>query len=488
MSSTEPNPGEGSLPTEGTPRSFASDRMFLPQTQETPVVVEPEAPQDLPTAPPVTEPSEPAAGLSEIPEAVPADLFSFNLPDGSVPEHEPAADPQLIAKLREISQTTEETPEVYREALDRLANDPDLDQEDKETIAKLSPSNWETQRRRTKAAELISKFRRDDYPLPEFINHLEKHSKPRSEALRDLYINNAVADQQSLVSFAENNPEAYSRLMVGLATSQPDTIKLLLEKQGYRVEKASESQPFNVDAQLKQLADEDPDNYELIAGTPVEDRIKAILAETAAKDARNRELETQNLNRPQEQVQQSQDDLDFAPEKTGLYQDVINSWESEIDRALRDSGITRPTEEEFRQNFESAMLRDTAYTIAKHGYGDKSPAWLPQLFEWGDKRKGFSEISDNILQAITDMNKDEAKSFGRSASPDVYEFGKLRSQMPAVKAYIAMAKRIMGTVKLADPVTAAVVESGAVPLAPGDPQQNGKRTFLSDKLFLPVAQ
>lgn len=514
------------------PRTFASDKIFsLTPAEPVERPVSTAGQESIPQAPPaaviqgtplnvdtaITQ-NNVVEGLAR--ETTPADTtvqpaleptnpFSFDLPDeASVSVEAPAPPSNSAAPLEvapvdvlidQLAALPQDAPEWQREALTRLETDTDIDPEDKKLIAKTNPSGWDRARRWNKNSKILSNLTRDDYPVEEKVNHLRKQLAPQTfQTLNNRLIADTVSTPESLSSFAATNPEVYRDLMVGLVTTQPDAVKTILESQGYRVERSFESAPMEVESLLKQLQDANPDDYDLIANTPVEEQLKAILGDAATRDARLRELEADRANQSaaKGEAAPAADDPQIA-ERQSLYSDVIKSWESDFDKALKDSGITPPTPEDFRQNYQAAVLRDTAYTIAKSGYGDKSPNWFNQLMDWGTKRTGFNEAQEQIVSSIEQGRKEDALSYGRSASADVYELGKLRAKMPAVKAYLDMANNLSGklpttgTIPAAasgNPLGATQVNSGVQPVAQaldvnGQPiAQQQKRVFLSDRL------
>jgi hypothetical protein len=422
---------------------------------------------------PATSPEDQSAAADS------ANEDSFDLPDLSLDSvtAPPKAEGQPEAAKHADSPLTESDPEWQHDAYDRLKSDADISEEEKRSISKLHPSNWDRMREWSKSHKLIGKYRNSDYPMDKVVEDLSKHSASRYAALQTEVVNRIVADPEQLIQFAEQHPQTYSQLIVGLVQAQPEVIGQILSYKGFSVVK---DETLNVDVDtLKQelMADED---WVVLEGTGVETKVQKLLESVSAMKQKLAEVAPEVKTKEQGGAE---DAAQSAPSYQDAAINVVNSWESDVEKGIRAAGIVPPTEEERKMHPSAARIKEIAYLAAVHGIPGKLPAWQEQLFIWGEaKREGFKERTDEIARLVRESSESEALSYAKSVKADAYELGRLRASIPYIKNMYSDASRLMNR----PPQETAPGEKPkeSVGTSTGVEAKGTQSGFVSDKIIL----
>lgn len=511
------NVSPSDTPTESV-SGFASDRVLLAQLKES--VSVPQSSQDgIPQAPPVPEvhsspqptpqPEVPtpqsAEAKTEVDKLNPSDgtveansgesesddPLSFNLPDsGEVSEASvgtEVSDSETVATrvtYDPASPLKEEDPQWMHEAYQRLKEDPELDEEVKAAIKGLPAERWDSARTWNKSHKKLGQFRNPEYPMEQFLESLEKQSPERTSDLKMTVIRDVIGDSEALVNFANHNPETYSYLMVALADSQPELLAKVLERKGYSVSSSPTLTDF--DSISEEL--ENSEEWDYIVGTELEDKIKALFAQTAQMTEKLRQQEELSLF-PESENKEG-DAEDYIPPQVRKAAEITNSvfsrWEADVKDGVESAGIKYPSDAEVQSAPIPSLLRRLAYNISVHGLEGTLPPWQEAIFTWGERVEGFKSKTTELTDLINQAREEEASSYARSLAPHAHRFGKLRAGIPAVKTLLRLAEAEEKRIAEGHPsvsVATRRADTSHSPASSETPQSNGSG-FLSDRLIL----
>jgi hypothetical protein len=252
-------------------------------------------------------------------------------------------------------------------------------------------------------------------------------------------LNRMVENVEQLAVYAEQHPQEYSRLMVGLIQAQPEIIADVLSLKGYSLVKDT-TLDLDVEAFKSELmGDED---WEIVEGTGVQSKVEKLLQTV---DSLKKKLAEADLpakkGETEEASQGTENTVETQRQQATLK--IMGSWQSQVESGIKAAGIKPATDEERRNHPSAARIKDLAFTVAMHGLPNKIPLWQEQLFTWGEKRDGFKERTDEITRLLKEGTEEQALSYSKSVAPDAYELGKLRAGIAYIKNLYADAERLM---------------------------------------------
>lgn len=478
---TEPKPDEGTLSD--------SDKVV---SQEA-VVPKPDAPATVEgqTVEGEVQTSDEDVEKKEDVKLEELDVQSFDLPSSDgVEKTTTAVESETLEEGVAFDPTSplkESDPMWMHESYQRLKGDTELSDEDREVITELPPSSWDSARQWNKSHKSLGQFRNPDYPLPQFIEVLEKQSPERAQNLQLEIVSRLVGDGDKLLSFAESHPDAYGSLMVAMANSQPEFVAKLLQKKGYTVSEFTPPPPINVE-EITKLINES-EEWSVLEGTELEAKIQELITTSALLSEQvgtPKQVSLDDVVKSDgEKEAETSPDVEALKAQGQLTADVFTGWEKDVRAGVESTGLKPPSDTDMKTKPIPSLLRRLAYNISVHGIEGMIPNWQVALFDWGEKNvKGFTSKTDELTDLIREQRED-ARGFARSLAPHGHQFGRLRANVPAIQALLKLAEAEEARSSQAPPVTETTVTERA---GDGQPnlggQQPVKTGFAIDRILL----
>jgi hypothetical protein len=370
---------------------------------------------------------------------------SFALPDEVTEDASPpvATAPETKTSEEPVVKSADspleaDAPQWQHDAYQRLSEDSEISDTEKQVISKMHPSNWDRMREWNRSHKVLGKFRNSEIPIDKVLEDLSKQSATRYSAMENTVLNRMIDNTEQLVAYAEQHPTEYSRLMVGLIQAQPEIVSQVLSLKGYSLIKDT-SADLDVDTFKTELfADED---WLVVEGTGVQDKVEKMLESMKALKQKLAEVEIPSQDKPKEDSVPLEQTPEYQRQQAGMR--IVGSWQQDVESGVKAAGIKPATDEERRNHPSAARIKDLAYTVAVYGLQDKIPAWQEQLFSWGEKRDGFTERTEEIRRLLDEGTEAQATSYAKSVAPDAYELGKLRANIGYIKSLYSDAERLM---------------------------------------------
>lgn len=396
--------------------------------------------------------------------------------------------PEASQEMLTLAKVTEGSEGWVKDTFADIMADESLTDDDKTSILSLPQSKWNSARGWNKDSQLWGKFRNPEYPINEFISHLDKQSPERSMSLKVELMESVITDQDVLNQFAQDHPQSYANFVYGVTTTYPDAIKPLLEAKGLKIVPITSEPEKEFTALLEELKEDDSWNF--ISGTKAEEAIMKLTEKVqllSQKEVESRKALEKSQENGKKAVSEEEESGAIPEETVNTYTAIIEMWGKDFDEALTRSGITMPTEEEIRTNPEAALVQKSAYNIAKFGSGEL-PSWSMGAMKYNiDKFPEFKQMDRQLSEALSRSDYESAKVIASQMRPYISDYGKKRARIPMITSSINLSKKLRATTvtakpkpqnqqnNLTNPLNTPVIENGKT-------SENSKSGYVSDSL------